>query len=213
MKGLLIDGYYKIIGGMKILLLLLVVLGVFIIEFIDSQLIIQGYIVVIFLSISMYSLSISCKDIETGWHKYELILPIERKTVIKSKYLMAIICMTLATLLTVIYLQGLVMTKGGIYFDLGIKDISTILVTVISFSIQVYSWYYLLLFLGDIEKKEILSIVSIIVAMCTIGLIIWLLNMKGFQIEKSRVIIFIVSILELFVSYQAVKRVYQNKEY
>ena len=55
MKGILVDSYYKTLGGMKLLLGLLSFVGALIILFIKIQFIVEGYMLLVFFCVPIYA--------------------------------------------------------------------------------------------------------------------------------------------------------------
>lgn len=213
MRGVFLDSYYKLINGMKMLLLCLSILGGLIIVFVDEQLLIEGYMLAIFLSISTYSLSNNGTDIELGWSSYELILPVKRSAILKSKYLVYLFWVALAAILTLIYVQGVLLFKGNQYFDLGMKDIVTIFVFTISFCLQLCAWFYPIWYFVDSGKKKLTIILSLLLSISFMVGLVWVLNIKNIGLETGRIVCFLVSLISVLVSYMIAKRIYESSEF
>ncbi len=213
MKGILVDNYYKTLGGMKLLLGLLSFVGVLIILFIKMQFIVEGYTLLAFFCIPVYALLINNKDTELAWSQYELILPIERDKIVKSKYFIYLFWLFLSFVFNLIYIGGVLFFDGYKHFDLGFKDIETIFILAISFGIQLCAWFYPMWYLIDLNKREIAIFISGIVALVSIIGLAYFLNSNGFTLETGRRVIIISSVLMFILSYFISKKIYRNKEF
>ena len=109
MKGILVDSYYKTLGGMKLLLGLLSFVGALIILFIKIQFIVEGYMLLVFFCVPIYALLINSKDTELAWSQYELILPIKKDNIVKSKYFLYLFWLFLSFVFNLLYIKGVLL--------------------------------------------------------------------------------------------------------
>lgn len=212
MKGLFRDCIYKAISSIKILLYVLLVLGIIIVGFIDNQLIIQGYICVIFVSIPACALLSIRKDIDSKWYKYELSLPVKKTRIIDVKYLSVAFWILISSILAIIYTISVICVKGYKYFDFGISDILTIFCISFSFSLIMCSIFYLCLYLLSMDKSDVLILVSIIFAIVYIIGVTYLLNLANITIKTGRIFMLIISVGVFLLSHNFTKIIYSKKE-
>lgn len=213
MKGLFLDNLYKTADEMKILLPILLIIGAIIIVFIEDQLIVQFYIITVFLSISICALLSIRKDAEAKWTRYEIILPVRRKTIIQCKYISFLLWVIVSAMMAVMFTVIIIIFKGNIYFDSGIRDILTIFILSVALVLQIASIFYMGLYFLGLDKSQILMILSVIVSISLIGLLAGVLNKKGVSLEVGRIIVFGISVFFLGVSYNITKLLYYRREF
>ncbi len=213
MKGILVDSYYKTLGGMKLLLGLLSFVGALIILFIKIQFIVEGYMLLVFFCVPIYALLINSKDTELAWSQYELILPIKKDNIVKSKYFIYLFWLFLSFVFNLLYIKGVLLFEGYKHFDLGFKDIETIFILAVSFGIQLCAWFYPIWYVIDFTKREITIFISGIVTLFNIIGLTYFLNINGIILETGRRVVIINSILMFIISYFISKKIYKNKEF
>jgi ABC-type transport system involved in multi-copper enzyme maturation permease subunit len=213
MIGLFLNNFYKTISGMKMLMSVLFIIGAIIIGFVDSQIIVQTFIFTIILSISAYSLMSIRKDADSRWNKYEITLPVKRKTIVKSKYLSFVFWLLVATIMAALFTGIIIIVKGNKYFDFGMRDIITIFTASISLVLQICSFFHIGLYLLGLEKSDILIILSLIVSIGFTVLLAGILNKVNISIETGRTIILGASILIFWLSYNITKLLYSRFEF
>lgn len=212
MKGLFLDNFYKTIVGMKILLSTLFLIGAIIFGFVENQLIVHVYIFIIFLSVSVFVLSSIRKDGDTRWNKYEITLPVKRKTIIQCKYLSFMFWIFIAFVMAAMF-TGIVVLKGDKYFDFGMRDILTLFYIAISLVMQMSSFYFVGLYSLGFEKSDIMVILSLIIAIGFSVLFVGILNTSNVGIETGRTILLGVSILLFALSYNITNLLYSKSEF
>jgi hypothetical protein len=213
MKGLFLDNFYKTIDGMKMLLFTLFLIGAIIIGFVENQLIVQAYIFIIFSSISLFSLASIRKDGDTRWNKYEITLPVKRKTIIKCKYLSFIFWIFIALIMAAVFTVIVVIMKGDKYFDFGMRDILTLFYIAIALVIQMSSFYFVGLYSLGFEKSDIMVILSLIIAIGFTVLSVGILNVANVGIETGRTILLVASIFLFGLSYNITNLLYSKSEF
>lgn len=212
MRGLFLDCIYKTIDNMKLLIGFLCIAGIGIITLIDSQSIVQIFTAVIFFSVSFCSLSVVRKDIKSGWYKYEVSLPVKKKKIVESKFLVYLFWLFISILLAVLFVASVIFFKGFKYFDLGMQDILTLFFVCISYSLAVCALFYLGLYIVGWDKNDALEIISVIFSVIYMVALVYLVNLADISIENGRIILLAVSGFVFIMSLILSKELYSKKE-
>lgn len=97
MKGLLIKDFYTLVNNRRQFALMLIIGVVFTIVMKDSG----QYMSLMFTLVIMMSVYSSFSYDETAnWNRYAVCLPVTRKSIVLSKYIMLLFCMTASLLIT-----------------------------------------------------------------------------------------------------------------
>ncbi len=200
MKGLFLEIYYKNKRQVYITNLTLSLIWLIMVYFIDSQLMIYLYILMIFCANSLFVLLSQRKDYDLKLYKYEKILPLEFKYVILSKYLSQLFMIFLSMLVSAVLIYISILL-GRTYFDFSFADVLTLLSIIIALVLQMTSVFYLGLYKIDFEKGDLWLILGIIISIALLFVEMFALN--TFEVSKGmgNIVLIIISGLMITVSY------------
>lgn len=213
MKGLLLDCIYKSADSIKLMIFVLGFIGAGIIGFTDSQFVVLAFICSIFFCISACALISIRKDVNSKWYRYEICLPVSRKTVIKSKFLAFLFWLSVAVIMAVFYTGLVILFKGYQYFDFGMRDILSLLFLGVSFSLSFCGFFYVGLYLSGLEKCDVLVIISMIFAVTCLSGLIYVLNLMNISIENGRMIVLGCAVIVFIIGMNLSQRIYCLKEF
>jgi hypothetical protein len=219
MKGLLRNGFYGVIDGARILLLLFLALGV--------TLLITGnatLFVVFALSsatlLACNSASSFRKEASTKWIKYALTTPVRKRDIIKSRYISHAYWALLGIALPLLFVFIAIAIHGNKFFYFEVRD--PVAYFCLGFGIALFmgSILYPLLYFWGTDKNELFLIMSLLGAIgLSIG-IITLLNantmpdtMTDTEFFTGMIIYLTTAIIAYILSYFLTVLIYKRKEY
>lgn len=213
MKGLFLDNFFKTIGGMKLLLFLVLIVGIAVtITGNDTALRIFVYLSITALSVT--AVASMRKDADVKWNKYELTLPVTRKVIIKSKYVSYLFWVLIGTIIAAVFIALAHLFHGNIFFAYGVQDIASLFGLGIGIAILVGALFFPLAYLVGIDKSEVLLVISIIGGIGLAFLFVWLINQGDIADYYVELGIFDASCVLLFaISYFATNDIYKNREF
>lgn len=212
MKGLFLNDWYKSKQNMALLLCITFLLSIVIIGLCEQQLIIQAYIVYILLSIPICSLVCSYSFDSINWNKYAITLPLKKERIIQEKYLFSIASFFIGILTSTIFLLLIIKARGFLFFDLGFKDIATLYCLSTTLVFFVYTFYFFMRYAFNSTDSGLNIIISIIIATCLSGGIIYFLNRFSVSLETGRIIMVLCAFFSFFVSYKINQVFYCKKD-
>lgn len=212
MKGLLLDNFYKSFNSLKILLPFLVLLGILLMVFTDSQLIIYLYIISIFVCTSYGALSSMRQDIGCKWFRYEATLPIKSETIILSRYISYLFWLVIAIVLSALFIAITLLVRDLSYFDFGMQDIGTLYAICIGFSLMYCSIFYMTLYIRDINKVDSMAILSLVLSVFMTAMILIVLGKQNISIQIGQLITVCIAVMVFILSYFVTIMVYRNTE-
>lgn len=173
MKGLLKNNFYATLSGAKILAIVMVLSGAFIVAVISQSLLI-GYIVLGIIGFSGIAISVVRDEFSSKWGKYKLTLPVKRAQIVKSQFLNQLFWMAVG-LFFAITVTALSWLLHGSPFDTPF-DIVTTFVLGISMSLFMGAVFFPLFYLNGEEKGSIFFGLSLLCAFLADYAIISLIN-------------------------------------
>lgn len=173
MKGLLKNNFYATLSGAKILAIVMVLSGAFIVAVISQSLLI-GYIVLGIIGFSEIAISVVRDEFSSKWGKYKLTLPVKRAQIVKSQFLNQLFWMAVGILFA-ITATALSWLLHGSLFDIPL-DIVTTFVLGISMSLFMGAVFFPLFYLSGEEKGSIFFGLSLLCAFLADYAIVSLIN-------------------------------------
>lgn len=173
MKGLFKNNFYATLSGAKILAIVMVLSGAFIVAVISQSLLI-GYIVLGIIGFSAIAISVVRDEFSSKWGKYKLTLPVKRAQIVKSQFLNQLFWMAVG-LLFAITVTAFSWFLHGSPFDTPF-DIVTTFVLGISMSLFMGAVFFPLFYLNGEEKGSIFFGLSLLCAFLADYAIISLIN-------------------------------------
>ena len=138
MKGLIIKDIFNLKKGITTTLIMILFYGIFSYNTGNMSMLI-GMTVFIMTSMSISSMSY---DDMAKWDGYALSMPITRKNIVLSKYILSILLSTIATILSTAFSMVIAYIRGDL---VGIDNIQEILL--ISYVVFLISIFYISFFL------------------------------------------------------------------
>jgi len=218
MKGLLKNNFYGVIGEAKILLLLFLTLGIALLVTGSSEL----FLLFAFLSAPLLifnSVSSLSKAALTKWVKYELTMPVQRKDIIKSRYISHSIWSLLGVLLPSIFVVFAIFIHGNKFFYHELRDPIAYFCVIVSIALYTGAFFYPAVYSLGAGKSELLLILSLIGAIgLTAGLSILLYASNGSDLTDTEFLIgiaifMVIAIIVYILSYFLTVFIYSKKEY
>lgn len=214
MKGLLKNNFYATLSGAKILAIVMVLSGAFIVAVISQSLLI-GYIVLGIISFSGIAISVVRDEFSSKWGKYKLTLPVKRAQIVKSQFLNQLFWMAVGILFA-ITVTALSWLLHGSPFDIPF-DIVTTFALGISMSLFMGAVFFPLFYLNGEEKGNIFFALSLLCAFLADYAIISLIN---YFIESGvrNLLLGILALLgcstmAFILSYPLTVSIFKHKEY
>ncbi len=211
MKGLIKKDFLLLKGNLTYFLIITIVFTLFSIQGTTFQV----SFILPFIAIMMFISTFSWDDFN-HWNAYAITLPVERKTIVKSKYISAIILIFISILIgLIIFFLNTVITETTFNIEYIFSEIAgSILAIVFVLAIWFPCIYKfgvekgrIILFLGVFSVALLGSLASEIFQFSS------LLNVLAPLENSWYAITFILSIIVLISSYFISKRIYLKKEY
>ena len=212
MKGLILNNLYTVEKSIKssTILAIAVVIGLMITK---TPMALKVAIFLPFLLVPVHAFEVLKHDAMSGWNKFELTLPLTRKTIITSKYVTFLLLFILSALIvSVPFLIAHVFifpTMTPLFFNFFLRGMGLIL----CMATLTYPLTYIL----GTEKSDTVTISSVGFSLGMFFLLSVLLQMligtiEGFD-EIFSVTFLSVSILLLVISYFTSNEIYKRKEF
>jgi ABC-2 type transport system permease protein len=212
MRGLLLNNYYSLQNNIKSSLGIALLLSLVSFAGVDRSVLNA----VIAAQIWIFVLSIGASlqmDEASKWNRFELTMPIRRKTVIHAKYLSFLMLILMGTAVSLVTLALTYVSKG----DIAHLNLSTGYTFGLSLSISTLAIYYPVILKFGVEKSEQMVMIS---AGLSLGLrlLVWmLLNLYrddvNFNGPETGYVTLIPAVLLFAVSYLFAVRIHRNKEF
>lgn len=211
MKGLLLNSLYQSYKSTVLIMSILATIGAFIVVFEVPSIVVIAFAFGIVISFTIISLIFTQHNHETGWDLYTRILPMKKKTVIQSQYLLSFIYMLIGFVMNMFFVLMIVIFKGNIFFDFGMRDIITLCFMSISLAVQIISFYFILNSFLDFGGASFSILISVIFSLVFSGVIISISNKMKTTIETGRLAVWLLSVLIGILSYKiSLSKVYKN---
>lgn len=208
MKGLIIKDIFNLKKGITTTLIMILFYGIFSYNTGNMSMLI-GMTVFIMTSMSISSMSY---DDMAKWDGYALSMPITRKNIVLSKYILSILLSTIATILSTAFSMVIAYIRGDL---VGIDNIQEILL--ISYVVFLISIFYIsivmpLIFKFGVENARVLMLGSYLIP----AGIVYLLYKMGVQLPNqqqlkqmlyvSPIVLILVLMLSVLTTYEIYKK-------
>ncbi|WP_144613309.1 ABC-2 transporter permease [Bacillus cereus] len=208
MKGLILNNFYSVRESIALSLLLAIVSNVVLVLSGNATALKMAFYLPMAL-ITVSAFEVLKQDNLSGWDKFEFILPVERKEIIRSKYITFLLLLIISILVTagVFMLNSLFVKISG---ELILISVLRGMGLVLCLASTIYSLTYI--FGGD--KSELIRIISIIFAFAMFGLVSLMQKMMMGEVEGFDRIFSVnfllvscfIFIISYFISISAYKR-------
>lgn len=212
MKGLLLNEFYSAVGNIKLFLFIALAAAI--------SLIVTGSPTAqeLFVYITITALSVNAvvsfrKDAVSKWDKYEITMPVQRKDIVRSKYLSYLFWLLFGTLLalTVTILAAIIHKTAACLPGTG--ALPSMFNLGIGISLLTGALFYPLSYRFGIDKSETILIISIISAILLSIVTLNILN-RYIPSFSTRMSVFILLYSASFaISYKTTLLLYQKKEF
>jgi hypothetical protein len=208
LKGLIIKDIFNLKKGITTTLIMILFYGIFSYNTGNMSMLI-GMTVFIMTSMSISSMSY---DDMAKWDGYALSMPITRKNIVLSKYILSILLSTIATILSTAFSMVIAYIRGDL---VGIDNIQEILL--ISYVVFLISIFYIsivmpLIFKFGVENARVLMLGSYLIP----AGIVYLLYKMGVQLPNqqqlkqmlyvSPIVLILVLMLSVLTTYEIYKK-------
>lgn len=216
MKGLILDNFYKTLGGMKMFGVLVLAAGI-VMMITGNQTILELFVYISITAISAGAVSSMRKDAEAKWDKYEITLPVKKNDIVKSKYFSYAGWLITGFVTAVILVSAAVLIHGNVYFAYGLRDVISLFTLSIVIALMVGAIFFPLAYLIGIDKSEVLLISSIICGVGSAFLMVGLVNRweirDAFDFYLRAGILLMTSVLLFLLSYFITQTIFTKKEF
>lgn len=213
MKGLFLDNFYKTISSMKLFGLLVLIVAIILLAIGDYNTL-PLFVYISITALSVNAVSSMRKDADAKWNKYELVLPVTRKDIIKCKYLSYLFWVLIGTVIAAIFISLAVLIHGNIYFAYGFRDVFTLFAFGIGIAVIVGALFYPMAYLFGVDKSETLLVISVIGSVGLAVLLTWLINQVDALIYYPGLGVFVLAYILIYLaSYLVTGSIYNKKEF
>lgn len=216
MNGLLKNNFYASWDNAKWFAIVLAALGIAVVIS-EPRGPLTAYLLVSMIGFSANGLGSLRKEGASKWGKYKLTLPVRRRQIVGSCFLIQLFWLGVGILFAGIAVGASLLLHGYI-FDLP-TDVLMLFTTGISVSLWMGTFFFPLFYLGGEERSEVVLIVSLLGAAGVMtGLIYflnWLFGPKQTlaQLLLSSAALLCTALLAYGVSYLAARKIFQRKNY
>lgn len=212
MKGLLLNEFYSAVGNIKLFLFIALAAAI--------SLIVTGSPTAqeLFVYITITALSVNAvvsfrKDAVSKWDKYEITMPVQRKDIVRSKYLSYLFWLLFGTLLALtVTILAVIIHKTAACLP-GTGALPSMFNLGIGISLLTGALFYPLSYRFGIDKSETILIISIISAILLSIVTLNILN-RYIPSFSTRMSVFILLYSASFaISYKTTLLLYQKKEF
>ena len=212
MRGLLLNNLYSMSGNIKLSFCMALIL-VFVPIFIrDSSFLSMIMSMQLFIFISNTGASLQI-DESSKWNKFELTLPVKRRTIINAKYVSFIILIAFGILISTLTAIVFIVFKGSV----DIKDLILGYCFGLTLSIATPAFMYPFILKMGAEKSDLIIVLSgglSVVLMYSISILLSLfVTGISFRSPIVGITAVIVSVLLFILSYFLAVWIHRNKEY
>lgn len=170
MKGLLKNQFYGVVGSGVVLLLFFLITGIWIVVP-GNETLLSIYVLIAATVFAFNAASSFRKEAGSKWSKHEIIFPIERKVVVKSRYFNHALWVIFGLIYTLILVGSMLAIRGNQYFYYNVRDPILLFCTGTGIAVIMGAIFYPSVYLLGTDKSEILMVLSSLgSAMVTFGL-------------------------------------------
>ena len=215
MKGLLRNHYYKILSGLRILLIFILLAGVLILLFGGGEDLLTAFLCLSVIAFPFIS-SIAVRKSGGGkWDQYILSLPVRRYEIVKSVFITQLITILIGSAIS----MALFLTSFAIHGFMFYRYVDVLLLfsSAIGTSLIMNAIFLPISYLDSSDRIEAVSIISLIIAGAAMTALITVINIflekpSNIQLAVFGVGILILSYAAFVLSYFLTVGIYSKKD-
>lgn len=215
MKGLLRNHYYKILSGLRILLIFILLAGALILLFGGGEDLLTAFLCLSVIAFPFIS-SIAVRKSGGGkWDQYILSLPVRRYEIVKSVFITQLITILIGSAIS----MALFLTSFAIHGFMFYRYVDVLLLfsSAIGTSLIMNAIFLPISYLDSSDRIEAVSIISLIIAVAAMTALITVINIflekpSNIQLAVFGVGILILSYAAFVLSYFLTVGIYSKKD-
>lgn len=215
MKGLLRNHYYKILSGLRILLIFILLAGALILLFGGGEDLLTAFLCLSVIAFPFIS-SIAVRKSGGGkWDQYILSLPVRRYEIVKSVFITQLIAILIGSAIS----MALFLTSFAIHGFMFYRYVDVLLLfsSAIGTSLIMNAIFLPISYLDSSDRIEAVSIISLIIAVAAMTALITIINIflekpSNIQLAVFGVGILILSSAAFVLSYFLTVGIYSKKD-
>ena len=215
MKGLLRNHYYKILSGLRILLIFILLAGALILLFGGGEDLLTAFLCLSVIAFPFIS-SIAVRKSGGGkWDQYILSLPVRRYEIVKSVFITQLITILIGSAIS----MALFLTSFAIHGFMFYRYVDVLLLfsSAIGTSLIMDAIFLPISYLDSSDRIEAVSIISLIIAVAAMTALITVINIflekpSNIQLAVFGVGILILSYAAFVLSYFLTVGIYSKKD-
>jgi len=215
MKGLLRNHYYKILSGLRILLIFILLAGALILLFGGGEDLLTAFLCLSVIAFPFIS-SIAVRKSGGGkWDQYILSLPVRRYEIVKSVFITQLIAILIGSAIS----MALFLTSFAIHGFMFYRYVDVLLLfsSAIGTSLIMNAIFLPISYLDSSDRIEAVSIISLIIAVAAMTALITVINIflekpSNIQLAVFGVGILILSSAAFVLSYFLTVGIYSKKD-
>lgn len=215
MKGLLRNHYYKILSGLRILLIFILLAGALILLFGGGEDLLTAFLCLSVIAFPFIS-SIAVRKSGGGkWDQYILSLPVRRYEIVKSVFITQLITILIGSAIS----MALFLTSFAIHGFMFYRYVDVLLLfsSAIGTSLIMNAIFLPISYLDSSDRIEAVSIISLIIAVAAMTALITVINIflekpSNIQLAVFGVGILILSSAAFVLSYFLTVGIYSKKD-
>ena len=215
MKGLLINHYYKILSGLRILLIFILLAGASILLFGGGEDLLTAFLCLSVIAFPFIS-SIAVRKSGGGkWDQYILSLPVRRYEIVKSVFITQLITILIGSAISMALFLISFAIHGFMFYRY--VDVLLLFSSAIGTSLIMNAIFLPISYLDSSDRIEAVSIISLIIAVAAMTALITVINIflekpSNIQLAVFGVGILILSSAAFLLSYFLTVGIYSKKD-
>lgn len=211
MKGLFLNNFYSSIGNIKLFLIIVLTVAVTVLVT-GNPTALELFVYIATTALSVNAVVSSRKDAVSNWNKFEITMPVQRKDIVQSKYLIYVFWLAAGVILALAVTSVTMFIHGNRSLLDGMSNFYSMFVLGIGISLFTGALFFPVACLAGIDKSETILIISVLLAIGLTVLILYGLNqfISNFVVRMAA---FIIIYLVFFAaSYVLTLGIYSKKE-
>lgn len=215
MKGLLRNHYYKILSGLRILLIFILLAGALILLFGGGEDLLTAFLCLSVIAFPFIS-SIAVRKSGGGkWDQYILSLPVRRYEIVKSVFITQLITILIGSAISMVLFLASFAIHGFMFYRY--VDVLLLFSSAIGTSLIMNAIFLPISYLDSSDRIEAVSIISLIIAVAAMTALITVINIflekpSNMQLAVFGVGILILSSAAFVLSYFLTVGIYSKKD-
>lgn len=215
MKGLLRNHYYKILSGLRILLIFILLAGALILLFGGGEDLLTAFLCLSVIAFPFIS-SIAVRKSGGGkWDQYILSLPVRRYEIVKSVFITQLIAILIGSAISMVLFLASFAIHGFMFYRY--VDVLLLFSSAIGTSLIMNAIFLPISYLDSSDRIEAVSIISLIIAVAAMTALITVINIflekpSNMQLAVFGVGILILSYAAFVLSYFLTVGIYSKKD-